>query len=677
MDDSELVPPSRLSMTDEELEAAVELAKAGPDGLIAAIVLLEQQTQLRAQDDANFAAFAAKNQPQDSTDAAPQPAAAEPVAEPNVESVVEPVVEPVSAPNVESIVEPVIEPVAEPNVESIVEPVAEPVASPVAAPFEPTAASQPASEFDAILGSAIEDDGDELFSDTDFSVTGTLQQIVERVNDDFSQPQEELAPELDDQEGANLSATSPAPVSAFTAVGQVQPGRASEAGQVESPSGSKQSSKKPLHLGAFFDSMLTSATAATVAIVVTLAARTEQPVTSSHFYGLLLGMLFATTFGLLVSKAKRLAGEHLNLVSRSTFGVWGAALPALGVLIFKLVAIAALVLALASPAWRAYNLYAPVVPGALRPALWPELAVLGLALLILLVLARFKWMSRWIFAVVTLGLLVVTIANFNPTTYTVTFYVFDFLATAIQTALTYLLVQLAFGFVRPLKATGSSLRTGDYVAANLLLPSFVAAVFFASISASQQWWATSALIALVASVATLALMLRSAAESIELLLIKPFWARSVISVALSVAATYLVGQYLVSVSYLLILAAIPAAAAVFATLADQVARRAKVHEVSLVRGYGFYGRVSVINIVGFVLSTLVGVALCPGFAWSAQTEPFAFMGAFTAPVAAGLVAFLYTVTISRIRVERQESEVMKVERRKNELAGIDEIVDLP
>ena len=659
MDDSELVPPSRLSMTDEELEAAVELAKAGPDGLIAAIVLLEQQTQLRAQDDANIAAFAAKNQPQEQADAAPQPAAVELVAE----LVVEPSYE-------ESVVEPVVEPAYE-------EPVVAPADSPVAAPFEPTAASQPASEFDAILGSAIEDDGDELFSDTDFSVTGTLQQIVERVNDDFAQPQEELAPEPDDQEGANLSAASPAPIAAFAAVSQDQPGRASEAGKDESLSASTQRAKKPLRLGSFFDSMLPSAAAATIAIVVTMLARTESPVTSSHFYGLLLGMLFATTFGLLVSKAKRLAGEHLNLVSRSTFGVWGAALPALGVLIFKLVAIAALVLALASPAWRAYNLYAPQVPGALRPALWPELAVVGLALVILLVLARFKWMSRWIFAAVTLGLLVVTIANFNPTAFTVTFYVFDFLTTAIQTSLTYLLVQLAFGFVRPLKAPGASLRTGDYVAANLLFPSFVAAVFFSSISVSQQWWATSALIALVASVATLALMLRSAAESIELLLIKPFWARLVFSVALAVAATYLVGQYLVSISYLLILVAIPAAAAVFATLADQVARRAKVHEVSLVRGYGFYGRVSAINIVGFVLSTLVGLALCPGFTWSAQTEAFAFMGSFTAPVAAGLVAFLYTVTISRIRVERQESEVMKVERRKNELAGIDEIVDLP
>jgi len=664
MDDSELVPPARLSMTDDELEAAVELAKAGPDGLIAAIVLLEQQTQLRAQDDANFAAFAAKDQPQDHADAAPQPAEEASVADSAIERTIEDVA-----------VEPVIE-TAETDVDYLDAP-EEAEDTFVAAPFEPTAASQPASEFDAILGSAIEDDGDELFSETDFSVTGTLQQIVERVNDDFSKPQEELSPELDDQDGVNQNAASPAPIAAFTAVSQDEPGRVSETGQDESLSASNQRAKKPLHLGSFFDSMLPSAAAATIAIVVTMLARPESPVTSSHFYGLLLGMLFATTFGLLVSKAKRLAGEHLNLVSRSTFGVWGAALPALGVLIFKLVAVAALVLALASPAWRAYSLYAPPVPGALRPALWPELAVVGFALVILLVLSRFKWMSRWIFAVVTLGLLVVTIANFNPTAYTATFYIVDFLATAVQTALTYLLVQLAFGFVRPLKEPGASLRTGDYVAANLLIPSFVAAVFFSSISVSQQWVAASALIALVASVVTLAFMLKSATESVELLLIRPFWARLVVALTLVGVATYLVGQYTVSIPFLLLVASIPATAAVFATLADQLARRAKVHEVSLVRGYGFYGRVSALNIVGFALSTLVGFALCPGFTWSAQTEAFAFMGAFSAPVAAGLVAVIYTVTISRIRVDRQEQEVLKVERRKNELAGIDEIVGLP
>lgn len=620
MDDSELVPPSRLSMTDEELEAAVELAKAGPDGLMAAIVLLEQQTQLRAQDDANFAAYAAKTQGQNQADAAPQPAASEPV-------------------------------------------------------FEPATASQASSEFDALLGAAIEDDGDELFSDTDFSVTGTLAQIVEQVNEDFSKPQEELAPELDDQEGANPDAASPAPISAFAATGQTGFDSDQETGS--SPVASPLQDKKPLLVGSFFDSMITSATAATVAIVMTMLARTEAPVTSSHFYGLLLGMLLATTFGLLYSKAKRLAGEHLNLVSRSTFGVWGAALPAFGVLIFKLVVIASLVLALATPLWRAFNLYAPNQAGALRPEVWPELAVVVIALALLLVLARFRRMSRWIFAIIALGLLVVAVANFNPTAFTVTFYLGDFLNTAVQTSLTYLLVQLAFGLLRPLQAQGSRLRTVDYFSANLLVPAFIAAIFFISISASQQWSAVASAIILIASVASLATMLRSASDSVELLLVKPLWARLSIVCTLIGAATYLVGLYLVSIPLLLTMVAVPAASAVFATLADQVARRAKMHEVSLVRGYGFYGRVSAINMVGFVISTLLGLALLPGFSWSSQTEAFAFMGAITAPVAAGLVSFLYTVTISRIRVERQEAEVMKVERRKNELAGIDEIVGLP
>jgi hypothetical protein len=654
MDDSELVPPSRLSMTDDELEAAVELAKAGPDGLIAAIVLLEQQTQLRAQDDANFAAYAAKNQGQNQADTAPQPAAAEPV----FETAVAPAYE---APVVEADVEPAYE---TPVVEADVEPA-----------YEPTTASQASSEFDALLGAAIEDDGDELFSDTNFSVTGTLAQIVEQVNDDFSKPQEELAPELDDQEGANLGAASPAPISALAADGQTELASDPETGS--SPAASPQRAKQPLLVDSFFDSMVPSATAATVAIVVTMLARPEAPVTTSNFYGLLLGMLLATLFGLLYSKAKRLAGDHLNLVSRPTFGVWGAALPALGVLTFKLVAIASLVLALATPIWGAFNLYAPQEAGALRPEIWPELAAVGLALVLLLVLTRFRWVSRWIFAIIALGLLVVAVANFNPSAFTVTFYLFDFLNTAFQTSLIYLLVQLAFSLVRPLQAKGSRLLTVDYLSANLLVPAFIAVVFFLSMSASQQWSAASSAVVLLASVTALATMLRSASDSIELLLVKPLWARLFIACILIGGATYLVGLYLISIPLLLTMVAVPAASAVFATLADQVARRAKMHEVSLVRGYGFYGRVSAINTVGFVFSTLVGLALLPGFIWSAQTEAFAFMGAITAPVAAGLVAFLYTVTISRIRVERQEAEVMKVERRKNELAGIDEIVDLP
>jgi hypothetical protein len=202
MDDSELVPPSRLSMTDEELEAAVELAKSQPDGLIAAIVLLEEQTQLRAQDDANFADFAAKNQHREHTNAAPEPAPEAPV----VEAVIEPTID-------NAAVEPSVVK-AEPDVDYLDAP-EEAEATPVAEPFEPAAAILHDSEFDAILESALEDDGDELFSDTDFSVTGTLAQIVDQVNDDFSKPQEELAPEVDDLAESVANAPSPVPASSF------------------------------------------------------------------------------------------------------------------------------------------------------------------------------------------------------------------------------------------------------------------------------------------------------------------------------------------------------------------------------------------------------------------------------------------------------------------------------
>lgn len=612
MDDSELVPPSRLSMTDAELEAAVERAKAGPDGLMSAIMLLEEQAQLRAQDDANLAAFEASQTKQAQSQ--------------------------------------------------------EPV-------FEPTPSSQ-ASEFDAILGAAIEGDRDDLFSDTDFSVTGTLAQIVEQVNEDFAKPQQELDPESDDQVTELSSSPDLSPIPAFAANSHVTRNASMDsAGGISNPA--MQPDKKPFGIGAFFDGLLSSALATTAALVMTLRDRTEMPVTSSHLYGLLLGMLLATTFGVLFSKARRLAGEHFTLVSRPTFGVWGAAIPALGVLIFKLVVLAALVLALAGPLWRAFNFFESTQAGSIRPAFLPELAALVASTLLLLVFSRFKWMQRWFFAVVTFGLFVVAVTNFTPAAFTVPFAFFDFVNTAVQTALIYLLVQLGFGLVRPLKVRGSKLRAVEYLAANLLVPALLAGLVFLSISISPSWIVFAGVITLLGSIAAMAVLLGSVRNSFEVLWVKLPWLRLSLTLLLVGAATYFVGLYLVSIATLTAVLAVPAAAAIFATLADQIARRINVHEVSMVRGYGFYGRISTLNIIGFALSNLVGFALLPGFAWSAQTEPLAFFGAQTSAMASGLLAFLFTATISRVRVERQETEVSKVERRKNELAGIDEIVGLP
>ena len=97
------------------------------------------------------------------------------------------------------------------------------------------------------------------------------------------------------------------------------------------------------------------------------------------------------------------------------------------------------------------------------------------------------------------------------------------------------------------------------------------------------------------------------------------------------------------------------------------------------RGYGFYGRASVLNLTGYTVSVLLGLALSSGFVWSEQVAELIWLpfGEFTGAFTSGLVSMLWMLTLGRLRVARQEAEVLKVERRKSELAGIDEIVGLP
>ena len=60
MDNAELIPPTPKSMSDWELEQALETAKAQSDGMLAAMILLEQESQLRTEDDAAVHAWIAR-----------------------------------------------------------------------------------------------------------------------------------------------------------------------------------------------------------------------------------------------------------------------------------------------------------------------------------------------------------------------------------------------------------------------------------------------------------------------------------------------------------------------------------------------------------------------------------------------------------------------------------------
>ncbi len=117
---------------------------------------------------------------------------------------------------------------------------------------------------------------------------------------------------------------------------------------------------------------------------------------------------------------------------------------------------------------------------------------------------------------------------------------------------------------------------------------------------------------------------------------------------------------------------------------DSVLRRTDYHEVSLMRGYGFYGRFNWANLIGWLLATGIGW----GFVTSNLVE-FRWLGYFTKLldteatwqfqslgvwIAAGfglLVPLIFTVP----RIRDQEAEVTAIEARRTELADVLGIAD--
>lgn len=117
---------------------------------------------------------------------------------------------------------------------------------------------------------------------------------------------------------------------------------------------------------------------------------------------------------------------------------------------------------------------------------------------------------------------------------------------------------------------------------------------------------------------------------------------------------------------------------------DSVLRKTDYHEVSLMRGYGFYGRFNWANLIGWIMATGIGW----GFVQSNLVE-FGWLGYFTRIlglsgawqiqslgvwIAMGiglLVPLIFTIP----RIRDQEAEVTAIEARRTELADVLGIAD--
>jgi hypothetical protein len=105
-------------------------------------------------------------------------------------------------------------------------------------------------------------------------------------------------------------------------------------------------------------------------------------------------------------------------------------------------------------------------------------------------------------------------------------------------------------------------------------------------------------------------------------------------------------------------------------LTEAIFRRSNFHEVSLLRGYAFYKRVSIAAVSGnLVFLALLATCVVPN-QWLQMSVPTWF-GEFTALVLIVVAVKVWTLLTSFRRIKQQEAELEMVEIRRNELAGLD------
>jgi purine-cytosine permease-like protein len=217
------------------------------------------------------------------------------------------------------------------------------------------------------------------------------------------------------------------------------------------------------------------------------------------------------------------------------------------------------------------------------------------------------------------------------------------------------------------KLSGNFLIAIGSIGAPILTP-----ITLVAVGAFFVLWMTAALAAVKLSVASLGLRERSTALVIAV--------SAVSLVAGTLGWAWLGNSDLWSVvsSYAQAVA-IPIAAWAGIFSADVLIRRISYHEVSLSRAYGFYKSANVSNLAAWLISTVIGLGLA-----SSSRGELAWLGYFANAISANRtdewsavsiffsfgLAFLAPVLFGIPRIKKQESEVLAVEARRDDLKDI-------
>ncbi len=682
-------PPTPRAMSDDELNAAVMRLQSQPDGLMAAMALIEAQNLLRQQDSFAYSQWQLQAQMQ---------VASAPVHAPEAElKGVEP--------------DPIIVP-AEPPVVSQV-PVAPPAPVVPPAPVTPLVPPVPAVAQESIV--------DEIAAALNRNYVNA--EIKDEKTEDVasapvSSPVAALAPEskkisFDQLISGVEESVADEPLAPAEPSGQTNPAE----GEVETQTAGVARTKTSAALSWSWISIASSP------LVLVLAAFLKES-------GASLAQSLVAIAGLIVSTAV-LAGigsvaakrgsSPIGVVSRAAFGVWGNVLPGLAMLLVKIIwSIALLIFAarILSPLLASQPWFAVISAQFVFPAEFTALMLTTIPMVMISALvAGFGGIAmlrsqQLVGAFSLLGIL--GIGFFVFSTYSIRDLQQGELLAAPALIDLAIFSFMLFGFTvfsqsgdfarkLPVETPGAKVFFLSFVS-TLFIPLAVGVIgvlwiFMAeesfgllltdqlipTIAASAPIWVFIGFVVAVglSVLQLLANSIYSLAGSLVSVGARLPGAVSVLLLSIVLLAGTLVSSMLLATSEvlailldLLVLVSVVAASYSGIVVADALIRSRDYHEVSLTRDYGFYGRFNFVNLIGFILAVALGFGYLNGTGLLSSWT--GYLGDFTPTIfdvagsnigiamAFGL-AILFPVLFGVPRIKKQEVKLVELDERREEL----------
>lgn len=693
-------PPAPKAMPDEQLNAKIAELQLQPDGLVAAMALIEEQSRLRQEDALELSKWQLEAQMYAATASAP--------VEPNLLS--DPVASstPAAVPVVRD--NPASQ-APEPSTSSapdLPQPVAAepisvmPILDSTPTDAVPAAASERIEDIVAALNASYAEVATEPQSPQD--------QVIEA----SSVPESGLEqPPMNPQE----QFIEPEPISSATATIATSTGQEASA-KKETDSFNQEVTSTQTGFALSWSWLAISATPLALvmaAVIHNSGASLAQSVI------LLSSVVLATSlFAAVGSMAAVRASSSLTVVSRAAFGVWGNSLPATLMLFVKLfwaAAFAYFASRVISPLifnqpWFAAVAEALVFPAEFTASLFVLIPlVLGAAVIAAIggqVVLRVQQVTA-IVTVIGLGTFVYFVASSYSLQdisqgeaiigsslidlglfalalfgFTVLSFSGDFARKlpADTPGAKVFFLSFVSTFFLPL-ASGLLGLIWLFIAGDALGISFTNDILATVAAASPVWVFVVFVVAVGLSLLYLAVAsIYSLSGNVIGIVKVPGWVAALLGAVLILVAT-IVPSLMVAASTLresvlemMILAAVVSAAWAGVFVSDALARNRGYHEVSLTREYGFYGRFNLVNTLGFMLSVALGFGYING---GAQLSSWTgYLGNFTPGIfeiagsnigiamAFGLAA-LFPVIFGIPRIKKQERNLAELDQRRQEL----------